>query len=164
MSKANQSVYYASSSPEPMSSVLPIPDVEQPVRREPAKADTSILSKGLFFKGEITGTNSLFIDGIFEGAINLAGGRVTIGHNGQVGASITAHEIVVSGKIRGNVSALDRVDIRAEGVLRGDVAAARIRIADGAFFKGGIDIRKPVARLMAVPARSSGRAPQAPQS
>ena len=58
-------------------------------------------------------------------------------------ASITAREIVVLGKVRGNVTATDRVDIRAEGSLSGDVTAARISIEDGAFFKGGIDIRKP---------------------
>jgi cytoskeletal protein CcmA (bactofilin family) len=58
---------------------------------------------------------------------------------------MTAREVVVLGKVRGNVSATDRVDIRAEGALSGDVAAARISIEDGAFFKGGIDIRKPDA-------------------
>ena len=61
-------------------------------------------------------------------------------------ANISAREIVVLGKVRGNVSATDRVDIRAEGSLSGDVAAARISIEDGAFFKGGIDIRKPDAK------------------
>jgi cytoskeletal protein CcmA (bactofilin family) len=71
---------------------------------------------------------------------------VTIGRNGQVAANISAREIVVLGKVRGNVSATDRVDIRAEGSLSGDVAAARISIEDGAFFKGGIDIRKPDAK------------------
>ena len=81
-----------------------------------------------------------------EGSINLPGNRVTVGRNGQVAANITAREIVVLGKVRGNVSATDRVDIRAEGSLTGDVAAARISIEDGAFFKGGIDIRKPDAK------------------
>jgi cytoskeletal protein CcmA (bactofilin family) len=77
---------------------------------------------------------------------------VTVGRNGQVAANITAREIVVLGKVKGNVSATDRVDIRAEGSLNGDVAAARISIEDGAFFKGGIDIRKPDAKPTAVPA------------
>ena len=72
-----------------------------------------------------------------------------MGRNGQVTASITAREIVVLGKVKGNVSATDRVDIRAEGSLTGDVAAARISIEDGAFFKGGIDIRKPDAKSAA---------------
>jgi cytoskeletal protein CcmA (bactofilin family) len=102
-----------------------------------------VISKGLFVKGEISGTESLYIDGKVEGAISLPGNRVTIGRNGTVGANVTAREVVVMGKVRGNVSASDRVDIRAEGALSGDVSAARISIEDGAFFKGGIDIRKP---------------------
>jgi len=108
-----------------------------------APGDQATIGKGLFFKGEISGTESLFIDGKVEGSINLPGNRVTVGRNGQVAASINAREIVVLGKIRGNVSASDRVDIRAEGSLAGDVSAARISIEDGAYFKGGIDIRKP---------------------
>jgi cytoskeletal protein CcmA (bactofilin family) len=59
---------------------------------------------------------------------------------------VTAREVVVMGKVRGNVTASDRVDIRAEGALSGDVSAARISIEDGAFFKGGIDIRKADAK------------------
>jgi cytoskeletal protein CcmA (bactofilin family) len=109
-------------------------------------AEQATIGKGLFIKGEITGSESLYIDGKVEGAINLPGNRVTVGRNGQVGANITAREVVVLGKVRGNVSATDRVDIRAEGSLNGDVAAARISIEDGAFFKGGIDIRKADAK------------------
>ena len=108
--------------------------------------DQATIGKGLFIKGEINGSESLFIDGKVEGSVNLPGNRVTIGRNGQVSATITAREIVVLGKVRGNVSATDRVDIRAEGSLSGDVTAARISIEDGAFFKGGIDIKKPEAK------------------
>jgi cytoskeletal protein CcmA (bactofilin family) len=111
-----------------------------------AAGDQATISKGLFIKGEISGSESLFIDGKVEGSVNLNGNRVTVGRNGHVAASITAREVVVLGKVRGNVTATDRVDIRAEGALTGDVAAARISIEDGAFFKGGIDIRKPDAK------------------
>jgi cytoskeletal protein CcmA (bactofilin family) len=78
---------------------------------------------------------------------------------------VTAREVVVMGKVRGNVSATDRVDIRAEGALSGDVSAARISIEDGAFFKGGIDIRKSDAKL-AQPAGAPGQAsvPSAPEA
>ena len=129
--------------PEP-SRPLPPPPAPEPVNRAPVSAgDQATIGKGLFVKGEITGSESLFIDGKVEGSISLPGNRVTVGRNGQVAASVTAREIVILGKVRGNVSATDRVDIRAEGALTGDVAAARISIEDGAFFKGGIDIRKP---------------------
>jgi cytoskeletal protein CcmA (bactofilin family) len=104
--------------------------------------DQATIGKSLVVKGEISGSESLYIDGKVEGSINLPGNRVTVGRNGQVAATIMAREIVVLGKIRGNCQASDRVDIRAEGSLTGDVIAARISIEDGAFFKGGIDIRK----------------------
>ena len=105
-------------------------------------ADQATIGKSLVIKGEVTGSESLYIDGRVEGSINLSGNRVTVGRNGVVAANITAREIVVRGKVRGNVSASDRVDIRSDGSLTGDVIAARISIEDGAFFKGGIDIRK----------------------
>ena len=133
--------------PEPArpAPAAPTPDVAR-ARVLPTAGDQATIGKGLVIKGEITGTESLFIDGKVEGSINLPGNRVTVGQHGQVAASmavcITAREIVVMGKIHGNVSATDRVEIRAEGALTGDVSAARISIEDGAFFKGGIDIRK----------------------
>jgi cytoskeletal protein CcmA (bactofilin family) len=124
--------------------------------------DQATVGKGLVIKGEITGSESLFIDGKVEGSINLPGNRVTVGRNGQVTASVSAREIVILGKVRGNVSATDRVDIRAEGALTGDVAAARISIEDGAFFKGGIDIKKAEAKP-GVPAASAPEAPKPAQ-
>jgi cytoskeletal protein CcmA (bactofilin family) len=106
-------------------------------------ADQATIGKSLVIKGEVTGSESLYIDGRVEGSINLSGNRVTVGRNGIVNANISAREIVVLGKVRGNLQASDRVDIRTEGSLTGDVVAQRISIEDGAFFKGGIDIRKP---------------------
>ncbi|MGA8043103.1 MAG: polymer-forming cytoskeletal protein [Terracidiphilus sp.] len=137
--------------PEPARPAAPAPTFEPARPAAPASEQASI-GKGLFIKGEITGSESLFIDGKVEGSVNLPGNRVTVGRNGQVSASINAREIVVLGKVRGNVNATDRVDIRAEGSLTGDVAAARISIEDGAFFKGGIDIKKAEAKPANAPA------------
>ena len=105
--------------------------------------EQATIGKSLVIKGEVTGSESLYIDGRVEGAINLPGNRVTVGRNGQVQANINAKEVVVLGKVKGNVTASDRVDIRNEGSLGGDVVCQRISIEDGAWFKGSIDIRKP---------------------
>jgi cytoskeletal protein CcmA (bactofilin family) len=103
--------------PEPSRPSAPALSSE-PANRAPVSAgDQASIGKGLIIKGEITGTESLFIDGKVEGTIALPGNRVTIGRNGQVASSIT-----------------------------GDVTAARISIEDGAFFKGGIDIKKADAK------------------
>jgi cytoskeletal protein CcmA (bactofilin family) len=104
--------------------------------------ESATIGKSLIIKGEVTGSEALYIDGRVEGAINLAGHRVTIGRNGQVQANISAKEVVILGKVKGNLTASDRVDIRNEGSLTGDVVCQRISIEDGAYFKGGIDIRK----------------------
>ena len=135
--------------PEPSRPAAPASSAEYPNRGAAATGDQATIGKALFIKGEITGTESLFIDGKVEGTIALPGNRVTIGRNGQVASNITAREIVIMGKVRGNVTATDRVDIRAEGALTGDVTAARISIEDGAYFKGGIDIKKSEAKTTA---------------
>jgi cytoskeletal protein CcmA (bactofilin family) len=117
----------------------------KPLSTATAVSDQATIGKSLVIKGEVTGSESLYIDGRVEGSIHLPGNRVTVGRNGVVAANITAREAVILGKVRGNVTATDRVDIRNEGSLTGDVVAQRISIEDGAFFKGGIDIRKPSA-------------------
>jgi cytoskeletal protein CcmA (bactofilin family) len=153
--------------PEPSRPATPALSTE-PANRAPVTAgDQASIGKGLIIKGEITGTESLFIDGKVEGIITLPGNRVTVGKNGQVACNIAAREIVIMGKVRGNVAASDRVDIHAEGALTGDVTAARISIEDGAFFKGGIDIKKADAKpaeTKPAPAAAASEAPKPAQS
>ena len=148
-------------SPEPQRSFTP--PAPSPMTAPPAAApapaintqEQATLGKSLVIKGEVTGSESLYIDGRVEGSINLPGNRVTVGRNGVVSANISAREIVVLGKVRGNMNASDRVDIRSEGSLSGDVVAQRISIEDGAYFKGGIDIRKPGAQKVNGEAKES---------
>ena len=157
---------------EPERPAMPTPVTSAPSEPTAARpavaastADQATIGKSLVIKGEVTGSESLYIDGRVEGSINLAGNRVTVGRNGVVAANINAREIVVLGKVRGNLTASDRVDIRSDGSLTGDVVAARISIEDGAFFKGGIDIRKggqkPNGEEVKAPASCcrSGRSP-----
>jgi cytoskeletal protein CcmA (bactofilin family) len=110
--------------------------------------EQAVIGKSLVIKGEVTGSESLCIEGQVEGSISLSGDadRVTVGRTGVVSANLVAREIVVMGKVRGNLEASDRVDIRNDGSLTGDVVTQRITIEDGAFFKGNVDIRKPAQK------------------
>lgn len=144
MWKPNQPAGGSPSTPEPVRPAAPGAGYSSPTPSPAAGVGSdSTIGKTLVIKGEISGSEPLFIDGKIEGAISLPGNRLTVGRNGQVAANIAAQEVVVIGKVRGNVHASDRIEVRSEGSLTGDVIAARISIEDGAFFKGGIDIRKP---------------------
>lgn len=130
-------------SPAPMPTAVPAPApraAERPTH----------LGKSVYVKGAISGGEDLYVDGRVEGTIDLAKNTVTIGLNGQVQADVTAREVVIQGKLSGNVTAGDRVEIRAQGALTGDVTCARISIEDGAFFKGGIDIQKTASKVASV--------------
>jgi cytoskeletal protein CcmA (bactofilin family) len=108
-------------------------------------ADRSTIGKSLLIKGEITGSESLHIEGKVEGTIDLPGDCVTVGRNGRVSANIAAREIVVLGEVVGNCEASDHFDIRNEGSLCGDVVVSRISVEYGAFLTGSIDIRRESA-------------------
>lgn len=131
-------------------SSTPIVSAPPPAAPRGAERPTHI-GKTVALKGTITGGEDLFVDGKLEGSIDLGKNTVTIGLNGQVQADVTAREVIIQGKLSGNVIAGDRVEIRAQGALTGDVTCARISIEDGAFFKGGIDIQKsPVSKVASV--------------
>jgi cytoskeletal protein CcmA (bactofilin family) len=106
-----------------------------------APVDQATIGRTLTIKGEITGSEALYIDGRIEGKIVMPESRVTIGRNGKVDASIQAKEVVVMGKVTGNIDCSDRVDIRAEGSVSGDISTVRITVEDGAALKGGIQVR-----------------------
>ncbi|MGH9413047.1 MAG: bactofilin family protein [Terriglobales bacterium] len=122
----------------------PVPVNSNPApQRVSAGADRPThLSKTIQLKGTVTGNEDLYVDGKLEGSVELPKNVLTVGVNGQVQANVNAREVIILGKLNGNVVATDRVEIKAQGALTGDVSAARISIEDGAFFKGGIDIRK----------------------
>ncbi|MGB9446297.1 MAG: polymer-forming cytoskeletal protein, partial [Candidatus Acidiferrum sp.] len=89
-----------------------------------------------------SGSEDLLIDGLVEGSIELAGRKLTIGTTAKVTADIVAGEVVVSGHLKGNVSAKQRVQIKKDGSVTGDLTTAQIVIEDGAYFKGSIEIEK----------------------
>jgi len=104
--------------------------------------EQTTIGSSLVIKGEVSGSEPLYIDGQVEGTITIMENRLTIGRNGSVTANIAAKELVVMGKLSGNVRVTERVDIRGEGSLTGDVVAQRLSIEDGAFFKGSVELKK----------------------
>src|SRR5262245_15693628 len=125
--------------PEPIKEGLPLSAAPvRPVDHESAKSAS--IGKSVTIKGQIFSREDLVVDGEIEGAIELNDHRLTVGPNGRVRAGIKAREIVVLGSIDGNVEALDKIDIRKDAKLVGDIKTARIIIEDGAYFKGSIDI------------------------
>ena len=114
-----------------------------PVKPATSPMDQANIGRTLVIKGDISGAESLFIDGRVEGSISFPDNRVTVGRNGNVAANITAKEVVIMGKVQGNVECADRLDVRSEGVLSGDVITHRISIEEGAILKGGVEVRNP---------------------
>ncbi len=110
---------------------------------DPVRGSAASLGKSVVVKGQIFSREDLTIDGEVEGAIELPEHRLTIGPNGKVNANIKAREIVVLGTVNGNMEVADKIDIRKEARLVGDIRSARVVIEDGAYFKGSIDIVKP---------------------
>lgn len=125
------------------------------------------IGRSLRIKGTIAGTEDLYIDGQVEGTIRLENNSLTIGPNGDVDADVFAREIVIEGKVKGNVNAGDRIDVRKTGALNGDLSAARIVIEDGAVFRGSVDIVKlepAPAPKAAVPTPPAAKPPVAEKS
>ena len=102
------------------------------------------LGANLHVKGEITGSEDLVIEGTFEGLVQLDEAKLTIGTTAKVAADIVAAEVVVCGNLKGNVRAKNRIEIKRDGSLAGDLTTPQILIEDGANFKGSIEIKKNV--------------------
>jgi len=103
--------------------------------------EQATIGRSVVIKGDISGAEALFIDGRVEGSVHLTDNRVTIGRNGVVKANIDAKEVVIMGEVTGNVECSDRLDIRSEGSLTGDVITRRISVEDGAVMKGSVQVK-----------------------
>jgi cytoskeletal protein CcmA (bactofilin family) len=114
----------------------PTPNTNNPVKTVTAPIEQATIGRSLIIKGEISGTEALYIDGRRN--------RVTIGRNGSVQADISARDVVVMGKVTGNIECSDRVDVRNEGVVNGNISTVRVSVEDGAVLKGGIEVKSEV--------------------
>ena len=108
----------------------------------PTARTLACLGSTIKVKGEISSGEDLQIDGKVEGPISVQGHRLTVGPTAQLSSEITAREVIVYGKAAGNLHARDRVEIKKDGELIGDITTARISIEDGAYFKGHIEIER----------------------
>ncbi len=128
----------------------------------PPRAAT--IGKGVSITGQIVSKEDLIIDGEVDGTVEAHEHKLTIGPNGKVKASIKAKDIVILGTVQGNVEATDKIDIKKDARLVGDIKTARIAIEDGAVFKGSIDIIRPEVPKAAAPRPQPVAAPVSQQS
>src|SRR3984885_1299720 len=116
--------------------------LDSPYPATTSSGGTARLGATLHVKGEITGNEDLHIDGTVEGLVQLEDRKLTVGASAKVTADIIAREVVVYGNVKGNLRARDRIEIKKDGSVVGDLTTARIMIEDGAYFKGSIEIDK----------------------
>lgn len=138
--------------PTPAPAATPTPPAPRAAEPEMPRGVASI-GKSVLIKGQIFSREDLFLDGEIEGTVEVPENRLTIGPHGKLQASIKAREVVVLGAVQGNVEASERIDLHKESKLVGDVKTGSIRIEDGAYFQGSIDMVKPEAAKPGVSAR-----------
>ena len=153
-------------SPTPTPTPMSTPVATAPSRpAEPMRSDSrpsaevATIGKSVVVKGELSGSEDLVVDGEVEGSISLRGQSLTVGPNGRVRANIEARNVILHGRVDGDINATDRVELRKSASLTGDISTARISIEDGAFFKGTIDIQKPEPTPVRMEPRPQASAP-----
>src|SRR5271154_2836640 len=112
----------------------------------PQTGEFAHIGKSVVIKGELSGSEDLYVDGSVEGKIELRSHSLTVGPNGNVKANVSAKAVVIQGKLDGTVSASERVELKKSAVVNGDVTTQRIAIEEGAFLKGKVEIQKEVGR------------------
>jgi len=161
-------------SPQPMPRTVSVPvtparPAEPAKTVEPFRADVAAhIGKSVVVKGELSGSEDLYLDGEVEGTIELRDHSLVVGPNGRIRANISAREVIVHGKAEGNITCTERVELKKSCVLVGDISTQRIVSEDGAFFKGSVDLHresKPEPRkAMAATAPPSPSPAPVPQS
>ena len=126
------------------------------------RGGSATIGKAVKIVGQIYSKEDLFVDGDLEGTVEALEHKLTIGPNGTVHASVRAREVVALGTIQGNVEATDKIEIRKDAKLVGDIKTARIIIEDGAYFKGSIDIVKPEPSKVSARPQPAAAAPPVP--
>jgi cytoskeletal protein CcmA (bactofilin family) len=126
----------------------------------PKTAEFAHIGKSVVIKGELSGSEDLFVDGVVEGTIELRGNNLVIGPNGQVKGSLHAKGVVVQGKLDGDIRASLRAELRKSAVVVGDIYTQRVAIEEGAYFKGKVDIQQEAAKPVSVSSPAGKPEPQ----
>jgi cytoskeletal protein CcmA (bactofilin family) len=137
---------------------MPAPTIER--RPQTLQGENVNIGKSVVIKGELSGSEDLTIEGNVEGRIELKENILTIGPNGKIRAEVFAKSVIVLGEVSGNVTASEKVDIRDNGSVDGDITSPRVAIAEGAHFRGSVDMQKggPKAAAPAKPASAPAAA------
>lgn len=152
-----------SSAPAPAAAFSSAPAVSSPPTIPPLPGSSrpaACISQGIKIKGEVTGSEDLYVDGAVDGKLNLANGSLTIGPNGQVKADVIAREVIVRGKIEGKVIGRDKVQLWNTGQVAGEVQTERLSVEEGALLRGNVETGKLPARAgesKAAPASAIGK-------
>jgi len=117
------------------------------------------IGKSVVIKGELNGSEDLTIEGQVEGTIQLREHVLTIGPNGKIKAQVFAKSVIVLGEVTGNVTASEKVDIRDKGSVDGDIISPRVAIAEGAHFRGSVDMQRKAAAAASAPTQAAKPAP-----
>ena len=112
----------------------------------PKTAEFAHIGKSVIIKGELSGSEDLYVDGQVEGSIELSGNRLIIGPHGQVRANVNAKGMIVQGKMDGNIRTTERAELTKSAIVTGDIATQRVAIEEGAYFKGKVDIQREGAK------------------
>jgi cytoskeletal protein CcmA (bactofilin family) len=128
---------------------------------KPAES-TTVIGRSVTIRGELTGKEDLYMDGVVEGMIALPESRLTVGPNARVLADVDAREMVIYGLVEGNLRAAGRVELRESAVVKGDIVAARLSIEENASIKGRVDMLETMAAV--VSARLPGMEDSAPDA
>jgi cytoskeletal protein CcmA (bactofilin family) len=118
----------------------------------PKTGDFAHIGKSVVIKGELSGSEDLYIDGTVEGTIQLQGNNLVVGPNGHVHADVSAKVVVIQGKLEGNIQASERAELRKSAVIVGDIVTQRIAMEDGAYVKGKVEILRDVTKPNSQPA------------
>jgi cytoskeletal protein CcmA (bactofilin family) len=139
-----------------VTSATPMISAAPPVSAPVSPRAAACISQGIRIKGEVTGSEDLFVDGVVEGKLSLTTNCcLTVGPNGSVKADLNAREIIVRGKVEGKITARDKVELWSTGEVTGEVHTDRLAIEDGALLRGRVEAGKQLAKAAAATAKSS---------